>query len=114
MVQYTPATDRYWKTPTGKNCPVGQVVLTPNDCRSAAKELGMIYRWIKTRKNRPAGCFFYEENLYFNQETNPLVTNPPFLSNKNGAVCTKGILTLFEYLCDNIICSLIYVYNTII
>ena len=93
MVQYTPATARYWKTSTGKSCPEGEVVLTEGACRDAAVELGMKYQGPYTHTTYPAGCFYYEESyglLYFNSQTNPLETNP---SNLYGSVCTKGIIT---------------------
>ena len=105
IVQYTAATGTYWKTSTGKSCPVGQVVLTENACVFAAKELGMKFNRDTNLcsyfgcEYQPAGCFFHKEELLFNFEINPLMTNP---NNSYGSVCTKGIITEFNVVLENI------------
>ena len=74
---------------------MGQVVVTPNECRTAASKLGLSYNGENKSKTKPAGCFFYGTRTLFNSETSPSMTNPRGIF---GAVCRTGIISLLVYL----------------
>ena len=70
---------KYWETSGGKNCPLGFVIVTEHNCREAASQLGLKYNRIFGNKYAPAGCWTYGFNgddVYFNNITNPLSTEP--------------------------------------
>ena len=54
------------------------MVPTGDECKKAAKQLNLTYKWpLNPRTDRPAGCFKTSNNglIYFNSEINPANTN---------------------------------------
>ena len=68
----------YELTTSGKNCEKSSVVSTENQCKQAAIEMSIKYKWTMNKVDRLAGCYkdASTDGIYFNQITDPDQTNP--------------------------------------
>ena len=87
----------FYTTSNGNNCPSSGVVLTEADCKHAANQLAMSYRYIKNGEKYPAGCNHYDKRaVYFNNIVDPSKTSPYSIY---GAICSTStgmvILVIF-------------------
>ena len=84
--------ERRWR-----NCAMKNTVLTADECRYNASEMGRTYRGEASSTSYPAGSFFIVgySNVYFNPIIVPALTSQ---INSAGAICTDGIIILVEYL----------------
>jgi len=52
------------------NCPSGQKIGNTENCKMAADQLGLTYRFSMDRGDRPSGCYTKSKRVYYNSNSN--------------------------------------------
>ena len=83
------------KYPSGENCPIGRIITTLEKCKKASAVLGLRYLRDYNNPDRPAGCYWKEDqtliSTYFNAIVEPSKTKPESFD-ATGGVCDEGKL----------------------
>ena len=77
----------------GQDCTVNSIVCTESECKKAATQLQLTYDTARRDKYSPAGCYRWYDTVYFNQITNPSLTDPSTIT---AGIC-KGITIYFLF-----------------
>lgn len=85
---------QYFRTPTGEECPLKNIVVTEDDCKIGANELWMTWAYRHNSTVYPAGCFFYQNGVYFNPIIDPSKTD---VDSVYGGIC-QSMSLLFIYI----------------
>ena len=89
--------NNYHMMSPGQNCPIHEVILTENDCRTASNKLGPVYQYSFTSASYPAGCNYNDiyNETYFNSIISPSSTHPEKFRSSYVGLCTKTGIELF-------------------
>ena len=90
MISIFVASDWHWPvvfSPSGENCLEDHIIETENDCKFAAKRRDSLsYIGNVTNNRYPAGCFWNNYKVYFNNITDPSKTDP---EGNRGGICWR-------------------------
>ena len=81
------------KSVVGTECPLETLVSTENECLLAANEIGGTYKNDVTREDRPVGCYWSLEKVYFNSILDASVTS---ITGNRGGVCRGNVISNFN------------------
>ena len=78
--------DNFKAAAIDKNCQAKEVIVTEDDCKAAAKEIGLTYVNKFNSDKHPLGCLYNKlDNAWFNENVNG-PTNPAYYG-MYGGVC---------------------------
>ena len=90
MISIFVASDWYWPvvfSPVGVNCLEDHIIETENDCKfTAERHDSLSYVGNVTNNRYPAGCFWNNFKVYFNNITDPSKTDP---EGNRGGICWR-------------------------
>ena len=67
LIKYIPTEEvEFRKEQTMQNCKMPYVITNNDTCKSAADFFGLTYKGNFTSDTRPAGCWFQNDDVYFN------------------------------------------------
>ena len=90
MISIFVASDWYWPvvfSPLGENCLEDHIIETENDCKFAAERRDSLSYVGNVTDNRyPAGCYWNNYKVYFNNIIDPSETDP---EGNRGGICWR-------------------------